>query len=70
MTKIKKNKTKLMNLILPNKKTNLFIISTVILGIISGSIFLMIASTGDKNAVIEQIKTLKINSIKHKGEEK
>lgn len=61
MTKISKNKTKLMNLILPNKKTNLFIISTIILGIISGSIFLMLASTGDKNAVIEQIKTFMTN---------
>ena len=64
MTKISKNKTKLMNLILPNKKVNLFIISIIILGIISGSIFLMLTSAADKNAVIEQIKTFmtKINN--------
>ena len=62
MTKISKNKTKLMNLILPNKKVNLFIISIIILGVISGSIFLMLTSTADKNAVIEQIKTFMTNT--------
>ena len=62
MTKISKNKTKLMNLILPNKKVNLFIISIIILGIISGSIFLMLTSTADKNAVMEQIKTFMTNT--------
>ena len=62
MTKYTKNKTKLMNLILPNKKVNLFIISIIILGIISGSIFLMLTSAADKNAVIEQIKTFMTNT--------
>lgn len=61
MTKQTKNKTKLMDLILPNKKINLFIISIIILGIISGSIFLMLASTTDKTAVITQIKTFMTN---------
>ena len=62
MTKISKNKTKLMNLILPNKKVNLFIISIIILGVISGSIFLMLTSAADKNAVIEQIKRFMTNT--------
>ena len=62
MTKISKNKTKLMNLILPNKKVNLFIISIIILGVISGSIFLMLTSAADKNAVMEQIKTFMTNT--------
>ena len=61
MTKQTKNKTKLMDLILPNKKINLFIISIIILGIISGSIFLMLASTTDKTAVITQIKIFMTN---------
>lgn len=61
MTKQTKNKTKLMDLILPNKKINLFIISIIVLGIISGSIFLMLASTTDKTAVITQIKTFMTN---------
>lgn len=51
-----------MNLILPNKKVNLFIISIIILGVISGSIFLMLTSTADKNVVIEQIKTFMTNT--------
>lgn len=61
MTKQTKNKTKLMDLILPNKKINLFIISIIVLGIISGSIFLMLASTTDKTAVITQIRTFMTN---------
>lgn len=61
MTKQTKNKTKLMDLILPNKKINLFIISIIILGIISGSIFLMLASATDKTAVITQIRTFMTN---------
>lgn len=62
MTKYTKNKTKLMNLILPNKKVNLFIISIIILGVISGSIFLMLTCAADKNAVMEQIKTFMTNT--------
>lgn len=52
-----KKQTKLINLILPNKKINLFIITILILGIISGSIFLMISNETDKTNVITQIET-------------
>lgn len=57
MEKNKKNKIKLIDLILPNKKINLFIITVLVLGIISGSIFLMIATDIDKSSVIGQIQT-------------
>lgn len=52
-----KNKAKLIDLILPNKKINLFIITILILGIISGSVFLMISSETDKTTVTTQIET-------------
>lgn len=42
-------------IILPNKKINLFVIFIILLGIISGSIFLMILNENDKNLVINQI---------------
>lgn len=57
MKKNSKNKTKLSDLILPNKKINFFIITIMILGIISGSIFLMISNETDKTSVITQIET-------------
>lgn len=56
MTKRRTNNTKLIDLILPNKKINLFVVSVLILGIISGSIFLMISNETDKASVISQIK--------------
>lgn len=52
-----KKKTKITDIILPNKKTNYFIIIILTLGIISGSIFLVMLSDTDKNSVINQIKT-------------
>jgi len=52
-----KHDTKLRDLILPNKKINFFIITILILGIISGSIFLMISNETDKTSVITQIQT-------------
>lgn len=52
-----KNNTKLIDLILPNKRINFFIITILILGIISGSIFLMISNETDKTNVITQIET-------------
>lgn len=44
-------------IILPNKKINLFVIFVILLGIISGSIFLMVLSENDKTLVINQITT-------------
>lgn len=43
------------NLVLPNKKTNLFVFSLIILGLISGSLFLVISNDTDKTNVINQI---------------
>ena len=67
MKKSMKNKTKLFDLILPNKRINFFIITIMILGIISGSIFLMISNEVDKTSVITQIenffKNISNNSI-------
>lgn len=42
-------------LILPNKKINLFVIFIVVLGIISGSIFLMVINDSDRTLVTEEI---------------
>lgn len=57
MKKNSKNNKKLRDLILPNKTINFFIITILILGIISGSIFLMISNETDKSSVITQIET-------------
>lgn len=48
-------------LILPNKKVNLFVIFIVILGIISGSLFLMALNENDKSEVINEISTFMAN---------
>ncbi len=48
-------------LILPNKKVNLFVIFIVILGIISGSLFLMVLNENDKSEVINEIGTFMTN---------
>lgn len=48
-------------LILPNKKINLFVIFIVILGIISGSLFLMVLNENDKSEVINEISTFMTN---------
>lgn len=52
-----KKMNKVLSVILPNKKTNLFVLFVLILGIISGSIFLVVLSETDKNNVINQITT-------------
>ena len=57
MKKNSKNNAKLKDIILPNKKINFFITTILILGIISGSIFLMISNETDKSSVITQIQT-------------
>ena len=48
-------------LILPNKKVNLFVIFIVILGIISGTLFLMVLNENDKSEVINEISTFMTN---------
>ena len=48
-------------LILPNKKVNLFVIFIVILGIISGYLFLMVLNDNDKSEVINEISTFMAN---------
>lgn len=48
-------------LILPNKKLNLFVIFIVILGIISGTLFLMVLNDNDKSEVINEISTFMTN---------
>ena len=47
--------------ILPNKKVNLFVIFIVVLGIISGSLFLMVLNENDKSEVINEISTFMTN---------
>lgn len=51
-----KKKTKLRDLILPKKRINFFVGTILMLGIISGSIFLMMSNETDKNSVIAQIQ--------------
>ena len=48
-------------LILPNKKVNLFVIFIVILGIISGTLFLMVLNENDTSEVINEIGTFMTN---------
>ena len=48
-------------LILPNKKVNLFVIFIVVLGIISGSLFLMVLNDNDKSEVINEISNFMNN---------
>lgn len=48
-------------IILPNNKINLFVIFIVVLGIISGSIFMVILNDSDKSATINQISTFMSN---------
>ena len=62
---MKKSKTKLSNIILPNKKINYFVITILLFGIISGSIFLMILNETDKNNTITQIQTFITNLNKN-----
>ena len=51
-----KKKMKLSEIILPNKKINYFVITILLLGVISGSIFLIALNKIDKNNTISQIK--------------
>lgn len=49
-------KRKLRDLVLPNKKINFFIVTILIFGMVSGSIFLMVLSKSDQNNIILQIQ--------------
>ena len=50
-------RTRIYNIVFPNKGINLFVYSIVIFGVISGSLFLILSSETDKTTVIEQITT-------------
>jgi len=60
--KMIKKYSNILRIILPNKKTNIFIISILILGIITGSVFATIIGLNDKTLVIDKIN-LFINNI-------
>ena len=53
---------RLLNVILPNKKINIFVLATLVLGVISGAIFLVILNNEDKEMVVNQITTF-FNSV-------
>lgn len=57
---MKKGK-KLKELILPHKKINFFVTTILILGVLSGSIFLMMSNDADKSSVIAQIQSFFTN---------
>lgn len=48
-------------IILPNKKINLFVIFVIMLGVISGTIFLLSLNDGDKELVVNQISNFMVN---------
>ena len=52
-----KSKKRLRQIILPNEKINIFVVTVMILGVISGSIFLMVLNPSDKDIVISQIQS-------------
>lgn len=53
--------TRIKDIIFPNKKINYFVLTILILGVISGSIFLMVLNSTDKANVINQIQTFFTN---------
>ena len=61
MVILMKERTKILSLVLPNKGINIFVCTTLILGIISGSIFLVISDASDKASVISQIENFILN---------
>jgi len=48
-------------IILPNKKINLFVIFVIVLGIISGTVFLLALNETDKELVVNQITNFMVN---------
>ena len=59
-------KTKLSDIILPSKKINYFVITILLFGVISGSIFLVILDSGDKSGTVLQIQTFISNLSNNK----
>lgn len=57
---------KLKSIILPNKKINYFVLVLIVIGFISGCIFLNVISKNDKELVISSIKTF-FNSLSNKN---
>lgn len=63
---MKKKINSFFSIILPNKKVNIFAILIILLGIISGSIFLIILSKSDKELVMNKITSFMININENK----
>lgn len=63
---MKKKINSFFSIILPNKKVNIFAILIILLGIISGSIFLIILSKSDKELVINKITSFMTNINENK----
>ena len=59
-------KTKLSDIILPSKKINYFVVTILLFGVISGSIFLVILDSGDKSDTVLQIQTFISNLSNNK----
>ena len=53
---MKRKINNIFSIILPNKKMNIFIITIIILGVTSGSIFASVLNVNDKNLVLEKLK--------------
>lgn len=53
---MKRKINNIFSIILPNKKINIFIITIIILGVTSGSIFASVLNVNDKNLVLEKLK--------------
>lgn len=60
-----KKSVKVREMILPNKRINFFAMSIIILGIISGSIFLVMLSKVDKDNIILQVTNFFMNVSKN-----
>lgn len=63
---MKKKINTIVNIILPHKKINIFIISIIVLGVTAGAIFANIISINDQKLVIDKIKTF-IDNINNGG---
>ena len=56
-----KKQVKLCELVFPNKKINYFVITVLVLGVLSGAIFLVMSSEVDRSSVIAQIENFFTN---------
>lgn len=57
MKKEMKKKTKLRELVFPNRRINFFVATILVLGVLSGAIFLMMSSDADRASVVSQIQS-------------